>query len=196
MAGKGCGGRTSPGHYLSGSHCEKLAPSREGHLQGGIWILPSPGSWIFEKPWILWILRLPVSLYSAPRTLDSAPASKVHQKAWILHVGRPGTDSGFCPNIQSPPKGVDSACWTARRGLWILPQHPASSERRGFCMLDSPARTLDSAPASKIPQKAWILHVGRPGADLGFCPTEYPKSKIPRSRPKVPAGGGTKPSNK
>ena len=56
-----------------------------------------------------------------------------------------------------------------RRGCWILPQHPESRKTCGNWMLDGPARMLDSAAASRIPQNAWKLYSGRPGADSGFC---------------------------
>ena len=95
-----------------------------------------------------------------------------------------GADAGFCRSIQNPAKRVETGCWTARRGFWILPQHPESRKTRGNCILDDPARILDSAAASRIPQNAWILDAGRPGSDSGFCAA----SRTPQKAWKLDAG--------
>ena len=94
-----------------------------------------------------------------------------------------GADAGFCRSIQNPAKRVETGCWTARRGCWILPQHPESRKTRGNWMLDGPARILDPAAASRIPQNAWKLYSGRPGADSGFCrKIQLPESNIHAQR--------------
>ena len=97
-----------------------------------------------------------------------------------------GADAGFCRSIQNPAKRVETGCWTARRGFWILPQqgsiqnpakrvetvfwttrrrfwilpqHPESPKTRGFWMLDGPARILDSAQHPEPPKRRgnWML---------------------------------------
>ena len=82
----------------------KAKAEREERLQGGILKLLTR-MLDFEKPWILLKSASSSILYSVPWTLAILPQHpKIPQKAWILDVGPPGSDSGFCRSIQKSPK--------------------------------------------------------------------------------------------